>query len=818
VIRFTLLLLAAVLTAAPVRAQEPFPDGEGGSHREDPDRLHRHWKASMGAEDYLRALDRTGMRAALEFPTAAAAGSWQEVGPEGGFGPNLRFNGRVAGIRIVSDGGGGYYVFAGASGGGLWRAHSSAPDVWTPLAQDLLDPSIRAFAIDPADLDHIVVCTGDPGRYKGAGVWVSWDGGNVWIPSTLPAVPEAFYRVDFRLGSSTILVAASELGILLSTDGGLSWEFRWQGPGNPWDHPATDLRIHPTNGLRMYAVAQGLGFLASVDGGLTWNAVPGSTGLPAASSWGRASLAISPDTPSTLAVLIGTTGDDLLGVWRSTDSGTSWVNVTGNLPDIGQTQMFHAQAITFEPGNTDHIWAASVNLARTADGGATWIRDNDPGATFQVGHSDVTQLLFSDLTGSGFLWICNDGGLYVHSIPLATTLGLNGSGATGLRISQIDQLEARRSLDVVGLQDNGDLSSDDTGATWTYVTTDPGGADGGGLAITDAEAVDFWCFWGVPWTLHRVLGGGTATYIPISATASPHYDPFGKKIYVPAGGTVYFTGAYDASPVWTAAAIPALHPDPSYGIRILSGSQADGKTLYASLRDNLKHDFAVARWTGSAWTVNTTLGLTPDDYHPVGAKQVDAEVTAVVPSGEWPGEAWVGFTAAVDSAKVVHTTDYGVTWEDVTGELAACRAVYALAPTPFDPRTIYAGTDIGIFRTTDGGQSWQPFQTGMPIVQCKDLEFVVDPGPSGNHRLVAATYGRGLWSRDIPGKPIVYVDKSNSGPEDGSIEHPYNTVAEAVTVAPAGAIVALRSNTYLEPQIVSKNLLLVTWAGTSVVK
>ncbi len=815
------------VTAVGQSSPEPIPKRTASGPprwREDPDRLHRHNALSMSATDYLQALKRTGMQHMLTAPDTTAsvpavplsalpspetatgepAGPWLELGPHGGYGGRLTFNGRVAGIRVIDDGSGGYYVFAGASGGGIWRCHSSALGTWTALAQNLPNPSVRAFAIDPSNSDHIVVCTGDPRRYKGAGIFVTSNGGTSWSEAVLPELPDYFYRVEFRLGTPLVLVAASELGIMLSEDGGHSWEFRWQGAG-----AATDLRLHSTDSLKMYAVAKKVGFLRSIDGGLTWGPVPGSSGLPMTATWGRASLAISPDDPQIMAVMIATINDkdisaNLMGIWRTANAGTTWSNITGDLEDFGRSQMFHAQAITFEPGNTNTIWAASIELARTTDGGNTWIRHDETEA-FDIGHADVTQLLFSNVSGSDILFICNDGGIYMNTISTGTTVGLNGAGATGLRLSQIDHVESRRTLKVIGLQDNGELRSQDSGANWHHIQN----ADGGRIAITDAEKYDFWCWWGGPWNIYRILGAGTPVNIPVNASASLHYDPFEKKIYVPAVGEIYFTNAYDPNPQWTKAAIPALHTDPSVNMWSIFGSKADGKTIYATLRDNLKRDLVVARWTGSEWTVNTAIDLAP----------IGGRVMTVAPSNEWPGEAWVGFFAEVDSPKVVHTTDYGITWEDVTGELAACQTVYAIATTPFDPRTVYAATGIGVFRTTDGGESWQPFQTGMPIVQAKDLKFVVDETTAGNHHLVAATFGRGLWSRSIPSRPIIYVDKTNSGTEDGSIEHPYNTVAEGVTAAPVDAIVAVRSNTYVEPQTIDKtNLLVVTWAGATTIR
>ena len=108
----------------------------------------------------------------------------------------------------------------------------------------------------------------------------------------------------------------------------------------------------------------------------------------------------------------------------------------------------------------------------------------------------------------------------------------------------------------------------------------------------------------------------------------------------------------------------------------------------------------------------------------------------------------------------------------------------------------------------------------MPIVQCKDLKYVVDHTTGGQHKLIAATYGRGLWIRDVPSLPVIYVDKGNTtGNEDGTLQHPFNTVGEGIGAAPpGGAIVAIRADTYQEPQMVTAKVMLVTYAGVTTIR
>ncbi|MEP6788830.1 MAG: carboxypeptidase-like regulatory domain-containing protein, partial [Acidobacteriota bacterium] len=66
--------------------------------------------------------------------------------------------------------------------------------------------------------------------------------------------------------------------------------------------------------------------------------------------------------------------------------------------------------------------------------------------------------------------------------------------------------------------------------------------------------------------------------------------------------------------------------------------------------------------------------------------------------------------------------------------------VNGFAVEPTNSSKLYAGTDIGVFASTDGGVNWSPFGTGLPRVAVFDMAIV--PGAS---LLRIATHGRGMW-------------------------------------------------------------------------
>ncbi|RMH73749.1 MAG: T9SS C-terminal target domain-containing protein [Gemmatimonadetes bacterium] len=104
--------------------------------------------------------------------------------------------------------------------------------------------------------------------------------------------------------------------------------------------------------------------------------------------------------------------------------------------------------------------------------------------------------------------------------------------------------------------------------------------------------------------------------------------------------------------------------------------------------------------------------------------------------------------------KVLRTTDFGQTWEDISGfgnngesdNGFPDVAVYSLLVMPHDPDVIWVGTEIGLFESTDNGESWAYADNGFPAVSIWEMNITDD-------QVVMATHGRGIWSVTIPELP-----------------------------------------------------------------
>lgn len=120
-------------------------------------------------------------------------------------------------------------------------------------------------------------------------------------------------------------------------------------------------------------------------------------------------------------------------------------------------------------------------------------------------------------------------------------------------------------------------------------------------------------------------------------------------------------------------------------------------------------------------------------------------------------------------AKIIYTDDNGANWNDLTQFSNGSSsngfpnvAVYSLVVMPHNTNILWAATEIGIFESTDGGQSWHFADNGLPAVCIWDMKIV-------GQQVVVATHGLGIWSLDIPEipaplqKPFIKVGKNPQG-------------------------------------------------------
>ena len=161
-------------------------------------------------------------------------------------------------------------------------------------------------------------------------------------------------------------------------------------------------------------------------------------------------------------------------------------------------------------------------------------------------------------------------------------------------------------------------------------------------------------------------------------------------------------------------------------------------------------------WTGRGMTEERSLQVSTDggfSFNPTNnyTQAKLGSITGIATDPTNPGIAYALFSQA-NGPKVLKTEDLGTTWMDISGFETNREestngfpdvATYSLLVMPFDPNRLWAGTEIGLFESLDGGISWQFADNGLPAVGIWEMKIV-------NDEVVLATHGRGVWSVSLP--------------------------------------------------------------------
>jgi hypothetical protein len=405
---------------------------------------------------------------------ASSGGNWTELGPVGspsGPSPYSRTGaGRVNFIRF--DPNNSNNMFIGAPNGGLWKS-TDAGVTWTTNTDFLTITGCSDIVIDPTNTNIMYLATGDiESDRTSIGVLKSTDGGLTWNTTAANWPASNYWRISKMLVNPTNplnMILATNVGAYRTTDGWTTSSYR--GGAN-----FKDMEFKPGDPNTLYAA--GTTYWKSIDNGVTWTDLTTSSGLPT-TGVSRIALGVTAGNAAYLYALIGKSADQsFMGMYRSTDNGATFTirstapNLLGYLgdgSDLTAGQAFYDLAIAVSPTNAQLVTTGGVNHWQSADGGSTWTNKS----VWNVGviHADVHELNY--LPGSSTtLFSCNDGGIFKstdngtnwtdlsHNIAIAQVvkLGLSASNATAV---------------VAGEQDNG--TNLRTGSSWNNIF----GGDGG---------------------------------------------------------------------------------------------------------------------------------------------------------------------------------------------------------------------------------------------------------------------------------------------------------------------------------------------------
>jgi uncharacterized protein (TIGR03437 family) len=729
---------------------------------------------------------------------------WQALGPQpianGNTGAVQRpTSGRVSAVVLDPgyDGVNNRTVYAGAAQGGLWRSRDNGA-TWVPLIDDQPSLAVGSVAIDPSNPSVIYVGTGEGNgsgdSYYGAGLLKSVDGGATWTQITGPVStfnPQVPAFLNSSISAITIdptntqtvyictktagtygasggsgTAPVGQRGVWKSTDGGATWRNLdpFSGGVN-----ANDLVLDPKNPNRVFAGLQAQGIFRSNSGGEpgTWDKLAG--GLPG-SGLGRIAFAtgppLPPSTDATIYTAIGS-ATGLAGLFRTTDNGDNWTKLN-DLPNVANS--FYNLTLAVDPVDANIIYFGMLNFYRSTDGGQTWViqmAGNDNGE----GGLHVDQHALAVYPGNrNILFIGNDGGVWRSDNAVASQMGWQNLNQT-LNTVQFQSV-ALHPVDINfllgGTQDNG--SNRFTGdPSWTRVASGDGG-----FALIDQSnpSIVYHSFQN-----NSQSGTTTASFGPRvsfnggdtwfergcrNCTAGPgrmnptdrvgFYAPMALHTgFTRSPGNVIYWGTHrlyrstDTGQTWTGLGPSAdafgqdLAPNTGRLSAIAAHSRLDnttsppGEIVWVGTSNGLLQVTTNAGALESAVFTNVVKAPLPNRF-----------VTDIALDEGSPKRAYVtysGFNISTPTAPghVFVTDDLGGNWRDISGNLPDA-PVTSIALDPFRAGTIYIGSDLGVFQTTDGGARWMRLSNGMPRVATFMVRY-----HAATRSLIAATHGRGMF-------------------------------------------------------------------------
>jgi photosystem II stability/assembly factor-like uncharacterized protein len=663
--------------------------------------------------------------------------------------------------------------YFGSTGGGVWKTIDGGSN-WKNITDKYFGSSIGSVAVAPSDPTILYVGEGEStlrgNVSEGFGIWRSDDGGRSWRNLGLKDTRHIFRIVIHPKNPDIVWVAANghlfgpneERGIFKTIDGGKTWKKVLyvndktgcsdliMEPGNPSVLYAGTWRIQRT-AYSMESGGDGGGLWKSTDGGDSWKNISTAKGLPKG-LWGIVGVTVSPSNSEKIYALIENKDG---GLFVSTDAGETWTLQSSD-NNIRQRAWYYSK-VYIDPKDENLVYVLNVNFLKSTDGGKTFKNVRTP-------HGDHHDLWIDPADGNRMI-IADDGGAQIsfdggenwstyENQPTAQFYRVSTDNHFPYRIlgAQQDNSTVR----ILSRSNSGQIGTDDwqptAGAESGYVVADPlnpdivyGGNYSGYLSRLDHKIGENRAVSVWP---DDPLGGGidVAKYrfqwnFPIFF--SPH-NP--KKIY--AGGNILFASENEGAS-WTALGGDLTTNDKARQASSGGPITKDNTgvevycTIFTATESALEKDLL---WTGS------------DDGLIHVSKDGGKNWENVTPkdAGQWmmwncvetdpfkKGKAYfVGTKYKSDdfTPYVFKTEDYGKTWTKITNGIPAMHFARCIRADHKKPGLLYCGTEYGMYISYDDGANWKPFQLNLPMVPITDLTIK-------NNDLIVATQGRAFWVID----------------------------------------------------------------------
>jgi len=743
-----------------------------------------------------------------ETTAAIVNRQWKPLGPAPiPVGGGITYSGRTIAIAVHPSNPN--IVYAGAAQGGLYRSLNGGA-TWTPLMDNALSLVIGSITISPSDPSTLWVGTGEPnlcgsGCYIGVGLYKITNADTNAVLSgpfnknasnndvftgraisrvvAVPGDPNTLFITTTSgvagFGATTAGLALPNAGVYRTTNA-LSANPTFQQLAINGtigaSQSVTDAVADPLDPARLI-----IGVVGTLgDGGIyvstnALDAAPTFTRSLATgngNTLGRSELAVN--NISGVVTVFAATGTANGTLYKSIDGGNTF-NPAGGGTGFCGTQCFYDMAIVVDPTDANRVYlggSPSLVFGRSINGGSSFVNNASTlhvdTQAFALASDNKTMYFGSD----GGIWKTND----VTATPVVWQ-SLNNSTYYATQFESLALHPLLRNYSMGGTQDNGTQYLVPEGS---WIRTD--GGDGGFVAIdknatTQTDVISY----------HTYFNQTNSQIGFIRALSNAANGDQGWSTFFGCGGASNGINCADAT-LFYAPLVTGPNAAGSMGNTIYFGTSrlyrsADRGTTMADVSGVLP----------GANTRISAIGISPqnDDVRLVGTTNgtvflsaAPASTTMTQLSVPWPARyigriaidpananvAYVclngfGLTAGQHIWKSTNLLSGSPTWAPAGGGIPDV-PVNSFVVDPADSQTLYAGTDIGVFRSVDGGTNWQPFNSGLPRVPVFGME--IQP----LHRVLRiATHGKGMWEYDLANKKAV-ADFDGDGRTDVSIFRP----------------------------------------------
>jgi photosystem II stability/assembly factor-like uncharacterized protein len=690
---------------------------------------------------------------------------WRVIGPFRG--------GRTRAAAGVPDESNVFYV--GQVDGGVWKS-TDYGRTWNPIFDEQDVQSIGAIAVAPSDSNIIYVASGEglhrPDLSVGDGIYRSSDAGKTWThlglrdSEQIPAL--AVDPTDSKRLFAAVLGHPygpnQERGIFRSEDGGKQWTrvlYKNENtggsdvvidPSNPQVVYASlwDARLGPWEDANEFEDTNG-GLFKSTDGGATWTQL--TEGLPA--DLVQINVAVAASNPKRLYATVATkeagqyASSKGLGVYRSDDAGLSWRKITEDPRPAMKIGGGDLPVPVVDPESPDLVYSTSIVTCRSTDGGKTWISlRGAPGG-------DDYQNLWINPHNSNILLLVSDQGAVV-----SVNGGKTWSSWYNQPTAQLYHVAATNTFPYqvcAGQQESGSVCTSTRGNDGAITTREwhPVGIIEYGYAAPDPLHPEIVYGAGrMEVSRYDSLTGQVQNITPLpmrrpgfraDRTEPILFSPVDPHTLYYAANHLFKTTDYghtwqlispDLSQETTGQprSLPALTRDQQAARRgviySVAASYKTTQTIWAGTDDGL---IWITRDGGTNWSK-----ITPPDVAPWSKiAQIDAsrfdDDTAYVAVNRM----------RVDDLHpyIFRTHDGGKTWQSISTGLPEDAPVNAVRADSVQPGLLYAATERAVWISFDDGAQWRTLQYNLPHTSMRDLLIKDDD-------LIVATHGRSFWVLD----------------------------------------------------------------------